>query len=190
MEKKLNKSSILSVPSSSHPTTTIKAATTSVGGEATETKIHTLTNPHIMIENNVMCTPHALHDTAIFASCIPFNMTHNNKIKLKKFIFKLFLTLLFIAHFLFEFNICQYKIFTNPTITKHSSQHVYKALYMHDSSKLHAATPSLLSLSLISLVTAHFTQHCTSTVSQKFTDPTLVPRINIYSFGHRLSSRP
>jgi hypothetical protein len=61
---------------------------------------------------------------------------------------------------------------------------------MHDISQLHAATPSLLSLSLKSLIIAYPTQLCTPKFTQIFTDTTSVPRTlngpSYYSFGHRL----
>ena len=106
------------------------------------------------------------------------------------FIFKFYLTLLFITHFLHELNIYQCKIFTYSQTKTHFNQRLYRILHLQDISQFHASTPSLFSSSL-----TYATQLYTPTLLQIYNDPIPATRtLNkpiFHSFGHRLlASRP
>jgi hypothetical protein len=117
-------------------------------------------------------------------------MLNENKLKLKSFICNLFLTLFFITHIYYEFNISQHKNFLHSTQQKLTNHVFYTKLHMHEI-QLHAPIPSLYP-TLNQLTAARETQFCITSMNSvtpfELTSTTILNEIQYHRFGNRLVS--
>ena len=136
-----------------------------------------------------MCTHYSLHDIVKFTSHLLFIMLNENKIKLKHFIFNLFLTLFFITQIYYELNMSQHKNFLHSTQQQPTNHFFYTKLHMHEI-QLHAPIPSLFP-TLNQLATTRETQLCTTpnlVTPVELTSTTILNKIHYHRFGNRLSA--